>query len=100
MRSVRSWRRLAERADRVFGEVARGAERGELRFGLSDPALRRRTRRVGQLLHLAERAGDIVMRGFGFGAREDRGRFVAYRLVHRADAHQPLSILLQAIENA
>ena len=54
----------------------------------------------GRLAKLGQRAGEIAVRRLHVGARDHRRGIVARRLVDRADAHQPLGILLQAVDEA
>src|SRR5947209_6183447 len=93
MRAVRSWRCFAEYADCVLGERACRRECRDLRFGSSDPGLRRGACRIRQMRKLGHGAGNIALRRPRFGARDDIGGIVAPRLVDRSDAHQPLGIL-------
>ena len=52
----------------------------------------------GRAAKLGRRAAKIATRRLRFGARHDRCGVIARRLADRADAHQPLGILLHAIE--
>ena len=58
----------------------------------------RRARRRRQFGKLRERARKISLQPPLLDAREDRGRIVTGRLIQRSDAHQPLGIGLQTIQ--
>src|SRR6185295_7758524 len=62
-----SWLGLGECVDGGLGEPPRRRERRNLHLGLADPALRRRTRSLGQAREFRQRARDIPVRRLQLG---------------------------------
>src|SRR3954464_14299370 len=99
MRAIPSWRCLAERAERVVGELARRTYCCKLCLCFFDPGFGRSAhwrRKSAELGHCTRK---IAMLRLRVGARHNGCGIISRRLVDRADAHQPFGILLDAIEN-